>query len=57
MSTAKLLQIAAELRARAAAAATQAEYADLIYLAEEYEASARSSATVKLPPFSVRMPK
>lgn len=56
MPSFKLLQIAAELRARAAAA-SPAEQADLLYLAEEYEASARETGTDKVRPFTVYMPK
>ncbi len=56
MPSFKLLEIAAELRARAAAAPA-AERADLLYLAEEYEASARNAAMDKVRPFNVYMPK
>jgi hypothetical protein len=56
MPSFKLLQIAAELRARAAVASA-AERADLLYLAEEYEASARNAATDKVGSFTVYMPK
>ena len=51
-----LLQLAAELRKRAAAARLQAK-ADLLFLAEEYEAAARCGAPDKDVPFSVRIPK
>ncbi len=50
------LQLAAELRKRAAAARLQ-EKADLLFLAEEYEAAARCGAPDKDVPFSVRIPK
>lgn len=51
-----LLQLAAELRKRAAAATFQ-EKADLLFLADEYEATARLGASDKDVPFSVRLPK
>lgn len=51
-----LLQLAAELRARAAVAENP-ERADLLYLAEEYEASARSGPAEKTRGFSVKLPK
>lgn len=50
------LQLAIELRKRAAAARLQ-ERADLLFLAEEYEATARRGASDKDVPFSVRLPK
>jgi len=56
MQPSELLQIAAEFRALAAAA-TEAERADLLYLAEEYEASARAGPQDKVRPFSVLMLK
>lgn len=51
-----LLQLAAELRKRAAAARLQ-ERADLLFLAEEYEATARRGQPDKDASFSVRLPK
>lgn len=51
-----LLQLAAELRERAAVADLP-ERADLLYLAEEYEASARSGHADKTRGFSVKLPK
>ncbi len=51
-----LLQLAAELRERAAAAA-EPERADLLFLAEEYEASARAGCADKVGAFSVKIPK
>lgn len=56
MQPSELLQIAAQFRVLAAAA-TEAERADLLYLAEEYEASARAGPQDKLRPFTVQMPK
>ena len=56
MQPSELLQIAAHFRVLAATA-TEAERADLLYLAEEYEASARNGPQDKLRPFSVQLPK
>lgn len=56
MTPAMLLRLAAELRERAAAAAGP-EQADLLFLAEEYEATACSGITDKVRPFSVKIPK
>lgn len=57
MTVSGLLQLAAELRKRAAAAKSEEEKRDLLFLAEEYEAEARRGAPDKLVPFSVRLPK
>jgi len=55
MTSADLLQLAAEFRQRAAAVSL-AEQADLLFLAEEYEAAARTVAD-KPAPISVKLPK
>jgi hypothetical protein len=55
MQPSDLLRIAAQFR-KLATMATEAERADLLYLAEEYEASARAGPQDKLRPFSVQMP-
>ena len=54
MTSHSLLQIAAEFRARAAAAVLEAERRELLYLAEEYEAVACADFPA---PFSVKIPK
>jgi len=60
MNTTMLLQLAAELRERAAAAAA-AERADLLYLAEEYEAAVKfelvNKDRDKTRLFAVKLPK
>lgn len=56
MQPSELLQIAEQFRTLAATA-TETERADLLYLAEEYEASARAGPQDKLRPFSVQMLK
>jgi len=56
MDAADLSQLAAELRRRAATA-DPTEKADLLFLADEYEAAAREGALDKPRPFSVKLPK
>lgn len=56
MAPSAMLQLAAELRERAAVV-TDPERADLLFLAEEYEASARTGGTDKVRGFSVTLPK
>jgi len=56
MTPSSLLQVAAELRERAAAAG-EAERAELLFLAQEYETSARDGFADKAHPFSVILPK
>ena len=56
MQPSELLRIAAHFRVLAATA-TEPDRADLLYLAEEYEASARAGPQDKLRPFTVHMPK
>lgn len=56
MTPSAMLQLAAELRERAAVA-TDPERTDLLYLAEEYEASARAGEADKVRGFSVKIPK
>ncbi len=55
MTSADLLQLAAEFRQRAAAVGL-AERADLLFLAEEYEAAAGTAAD-KQAPISVKLPE
>lgn len=56
MTSLALLQLAAELRRRAAAA-SHSEKADLLFLAEEYETTAGSGRVDKEGGFSVKLPK
>jgi len=56
VSPVALLQLAAEFRRRAAAAQLP-EKADLIFLAQEYEAAARIAPMDKEGSFSVKLPK
>lgn len=56
MTPPTLLQLATELRRRAAAAELQ-QKADLLFLAEEYEATARGHTQDKDLRFSVKLPK
>lgn len=52
-----LLQIATEFRERAAVAVLETERAELLYLAEEYEAVASADFPDRIAPFSVKIPK
>lgn len=52
-----LLQIATEFRERAAVAVLETERAELLYLAEEYEAVACADFPDRIGPFSVKIPK
>ena len=56
MNPVMLLQIALELRERAAAAEAH-QRADLLFLAEEYEATARQRDLDNAARFSVKLPK
>lgn len=51
-----LLQLAAEFRQRAAAAGPE-EQADLLFLADEYEAAATNGVAAISPTLSIKLPR